>query len=104
MLRESVASHFAHNSLHLDKAVQATRCKLDQTVRQYIVSNDGDAKAATINSGAQSGLHVSNHGIVEIYAAFRHMRGDPASGSPLCLGLYLTHDECSLIGQELSRA
>jgi hypothetical protein len=28
-----------------------------------------------INLGAQSDMHVSNHGIVESYAAFRHMWG-----------------------------
>jgi hypothetical protein len=35
--------------------------------------------AGIINLGAQSALRVTNHGILEIYAAFRHMRGDPTS-------------------------
>jgi hypothetical protein len=39
--------------------------------------------AAMIKLGAQSGMHVSNHGIVEIYAAFRDLRGDLASGFPV---------------------
>jgi hypothetical protein len=48
---------------------------------------------------------VTTHGIVEIYAAFRHMRGNAASGFPgawVCL--YLTLDECSLTDWGRSRA
>jgi hypothetical protein len=40
---------------------------------------------------------VSNHGIVEIYAAFRHMRRNPALGS-------LTRDKCNVTGWWSSRA
>lgn len=46
-----------------------------------------------VNLGAQPGLH--DHGIVEIYIAFRHMWGNPASESPVA-GFYLTHDESNL--------
>ena len=50
---------------------------------------------AMMNLDAQS-ARVSNHGIVEIYTAFRHMWGDSASGSPVA-GSHLTHDESDLV-------
>jgi hypothetical protein len=36
--------------------------------------------------------YVRDRGIVEIYTAFRHKWGNPASGSPVA-GSYLTHNE-----------
>jgi hypothetical protein len=59
--------------------------------------------AEELSDVRRSGLRVTNHGIVEIYAAFRHMRGDPLRGA-WCLELYLIHDECSLTGRRSSRA
>ena len=39
---------------------------------------------------------VSNHGIVDIYTAFRHMWGDHTSGFPVA-GSYLRRDESDLV-------
>jgi hypothetical protein len=57
---------------------------------------DSKQRRAVINSGAQSGIHVSNQRIVDIYTAFRHMWGDSASGSPV-VGSYLRRDEADLV-------
>ena len=50
---------------------------------------------AMIKSDAESGMHVSNRGIVEIHTAFRHMSGDPASVFPVA-GWYPTRGEFDL--------
>jgi hypothetical protein len=52
-------------------------------------------RAAMMNLDAQSGLHVSPT-IVEIYTAFMHMSGNPASESPVA-GTYLRRDESRLV-------
>lgn len=70
--------------------------RLNQTTHQHIASigmfhcnNDKFRCAAWL-------ARVSNQGIVEINTAFRHMWGDPASGSSVA-GSYPRRDESDLV-------
>jgi hypothetical protein len=53
-------------------------------MHQYVVSKKDVSMAAMIKSRCAVRLaRVSIHGVVEIYVAFRYMRGIHVSGSPV---------------------
>jgi hypothetical protein len=76
--------------------------EFNQKMHIYIVSERDVSMAAMINLGAQSCLHVSL--ILLRSTQLSGTRGEMPLRGPLCLGLPLTGDRCSVIGWWSSRA